>query len=66
MSSPVISLFHDPQGWKITIEISGKMTKENVQYIEEIIRSLEEKDEQALLEVQKTDGRKKNNHKKVN
>lgn len=42
---PEVSLFHDSKGWKIVIETSGKMTKENIQYIEQIIRSLEEKDE---------------------
>jgi len=43
-SFPEVSIRHDSNGWKIVVETSGKMTKENIQYIEEILRSIEEKD----------------------
>lgn len=42
---PDISLFHDSQGWTITIKV-GKITKDNVGDIIATIRSLEDKDEQ--------------------
>ena len=53
---PEVSVRHDSSGWRIVIETSGKMTKDNIQYIEQIIRSLEEKDEQTLLAIPETDG----------
>ena len=65
-SFPEVSIRHDSNGWKIVVETSGKMTKENIQYIEEILRSIEEKDVETLLAISKTDRRKKNNSKKAN
>jgi hypothetical protein len=53
---PEVSLFHDSKGWKIVIETSGKMTKENIQYIEQIVRSLEEQDVETLLAISEADG----------
>jgi len=40
---------HDSRGWRIVVETSGKMTKENIQYIEEILRSIEEKDVETIV-----------------
>jgi len=48
-SFPEVSIRHDSNGWKIVVETSGKMTKENIQYIEEILRSIEEKDVETIV-----------------